>query len=50
MDDGAFSYVEDDGSTESSGDICARCGAVRADHSEKTGEGPRGCVVFKEGA
>jgi hypothetical protein len=50
LDDEDVAYVEDDGDTGSSGDICARakCGLPRSAHVE--GECPDGGGKFKEGA
>jgi hypothetical protein len=50
LDDEDVAYVEDDGATESSGDVCRRCELERSAHDEVTGECPDGRGKFKEGA
>jgi len=50
LDDEDASFVEDDGDTEGSGDVCSRCGLTRAKHDEASGECPDRKGDFQEGA
>ena len=43
-------FVEDDGDTGGSGDVCARCSNPREYHDEESGECPDRKGDFQEGA
>jgi hypothetical protein len=50
LDDESLEFVEDDGDTAGSGDICDRCGNQRAKHDEDSGECPDRKGEFRERA
>ena len=50
LDDDDAVFVEDDGDTSGSGDVCARCSNPREYHDEETDECPDRKGDFQEGA